>query len=112
RLDRFRRLEQVRVVHGAVKALDTDAKLVEVVDAEGALVSLPYDVAVIASGTTNGFWRRSEIEDLAAVEAGIAEVASSIGRARSIAIIGGGPTGVSSAYNLARRRADLEVHLF
>ncbi len=111
-LDRFRRLEHVRVVHGAVKALDTDAKLVEVVDAEGALVSLPYDVAVIASGTTNGFWRRSEIEDLAAVEAGIVEVASSIDRARSIAIIGGGPTGVSSAYNLARRRADLEVHLF
>lgn len=111
-LDRYRRLDGVRVVHGAVKALDTDAKLVEVVDPDGALVSLPYDVAVIASGTTNGFWRRSEIEDLATVEAGITEVASSIERAGSIAIIGGGPTGVSSAHNLAKRRGDLDVHLF
>ncbi|UDY34537.1 FAD-dependent oxidoreductase [Dermatobacter hominis] len=111
-LDRFRRLDRVRTVHGAVKALDTDAKLVEVADAGGALVSLPYDVAVIASGTTNGFWRRSEVEDLAAVEAGITEVATSIDRASSIAIIGGGPTGVSSAYNLAKRRAGLDVHLF
>lgn len=111
-LDRFRRLDRVRTVHGAVKAVDTDAKVVEVADAGGALVSLPYDVAVIASGTTNGFWRRSEVEDLAAVEAGITEVAASIDRAGSIAIIGGGPTGVSSAYNLARRRAGLDVHLF
>lgn len=111
-LDRFRRLDQVRMVHGAVTAVDTAAKLIEVTDADGAQVSLPYDVAVIASGTTNGFWRRREIEDLAAVEAGITEVASSIDRAGSIAIIGGGPTGVSSAYNLAKRRADLEVHLF
>lgn len=111
-LDRFRRLDHVRMVHGAVSAVNTDAKLIEVADADGALVSLPYDVAVIASGTTNGFWRRREIEDLAAVEAGITEVATSIDRARSIAIIGGGPTGVSSAYNLAKHRADLEVHLF
>jgi NADH dehydrogenase FAD-containing subunit len=111
-LDRFRRLQHVRVVHGAVKSLDTDTKLIEVVDADGALVSLPYDVAVIASGTTNGFWRRSEIEDLASVEAGITDVAAAIDRAGSIAIIGGGPTGVSSAHNLAKRRADLDVHLF
>jgi NADH dehydrogenase FAD-containing subunit len=111
-LDRFRRLEQVRVVHGAVRALDTDTKVVEVVDADGALVSLPYDVAVIASGTTNGFWRRREVQDLASVEAGITEVATSIERAGSIAIVGGGPTGVSAAYNLATHRTDLDVHLF
>jgi len=111
-LDRFRRLDQVRMVHGAVKAMDTDARVVEVTGADGALVSLPYDVAVIASGTTNGFWRRREIEDLASVEAGITEVAASIDRASSIAIVGGGPTGVSSAYNLAKGRGDLDVHLF
>ena len=111
-LDRYRRLDGVRVVHGAVKSVDTATKRVDVVDADGALVSLPYDVLVVASGTTNGFWRRSEIEDLAAVEAGIEEVSSSIDRARSIAIIGGGPTGVSAAHNLAKRRADLDVHLF
>lgn len=111
-LDRFRRLEHVRVVHGAVKALDTDTKVVEVVGADDAVHSLPYDVAVIASGTTNGFWRRREVEDLASVEAGITQVAASIEQARSIAIIGGGPTGVSAAYNLAKRRTDLDVHLF
>ncbi len=111
-LDRFRRLDGVRVVHGAVTAVDTQGKVVEVDGADGASVALPYDVLVIASGTTNGFWRRRDVEDLAAIEAGIDEVASSIDRARSIAIIGGGPTGVSSAYNLATRRSDLEVHLF
>ncbi len=111
-LDRFRRLDGVRVVHGAVTALDTESNVVEVDDVDGASVSLPYDILVIASGTTNGFWRRRDVEDLATVQSGIDEVASSIDRARSIAIVGGGPTGVSSAYNLAKRRADLEVHLF
>ncbi len=111
-LDRFRRLDRVSVVHGAVTGVDTEAKVVTVDVADGAPRSLPYDVLVIASGTTNGFWRRSEVEDLAAVEAGIDDVASSIGRAGSMAIIGGGPTGVSSAYNLAKQRTDLDVHLF
>lgn len=111
-LDRYRRLDGVRVVHGAVVSIDTTAKVVGVDDAAGERVELPYDQAVIASGTTNGFWRRSEVEDLATVEAGIADAAATIARAGSIAIVGGGPTGVSSAHNLALRQPGLAVHLF
>jgi apoptosis-inducing factor 2 len=69
----------------------------------------PYDVLVIATGASNGFWRHDRVEDLDAVDAQLTATAARLGGAATVAVIGGGATGVSVADNLARRA---DVHLF
>jgi NADH dehydrogenase FAD-containing subunit len=108
---RFRRLDGVRTVHGRIAAVDLDGRSVEVERADGTTATEPYDVLVIATGASNGFWRHDRIEDLAAIDADLERTAAEIDRAATIAIVGGGPTGVSVADNLARR-GGVEVHLF
>jgi len=111
-LRRFRRLDRVRVRHGRVTGVDLPGRSVQVEAADGGSTELPYDVLVIATGVTNGFWRNDRVEGLADVEAGLDRVADQVGAAHSVAVVGGGATGVSAAYNLARRHPDKDVHLF
>jgi NADH dehydrogenase FAD-containing subunit len=110
-LPRFRKLDRIRTVHGRITAVDLEARSVEVADADGRTTTLPYDALVIATGASNGFWRHDRVEDLAAIDADLAGVSARIDAAASLAIVGGGPTGVSVADNLARRGGS-EVHLF
>jgi len=111
-LRRFRRLDRVRVWHGRVTGIDLPDREAQVELADGSTTRVPYDVLVIATGVTNGFWRDDRLEDLAGIDAGLARAADRIGAAATVAVVGGGATGVSAAYNLARRHADKEVHLF
>jgi len=111
-LDRFRRLDRVRTLHGRVARVDLERRRVHVELASGGVRAEPYDVLVVASGTTNGFWRHNDVESLDQVEASLAEVAGRLAGAASIAVVGGGPTGVSAAANLARRYPQKEIHLF
>ncbi len=111
-LRRFRRLDRVRVLHGRITAVDLPAQEVAVTLADGTTTTVPYDVLVIATGVTNGFWRDDRVEDLAGVEAGLDRVGEQVRAASTIAVVGGGATGVSAAYNLARRHPDKDVHLF
>ena len=108
---RFRRLDRVERLHGRISAADLDAGTVEVALADGTSVTQRYDALVVATGVTNGFWRHDRVEDLAAAEAGVDAVRADLAGARTVAVVGGGATGVSVAANLARAgRAD--VHLF
>lgn len=109
---RFRRLDRVRVVHGRATGVDLDGQQVHVLRADGAAVTGPYDALVIASGTTNGFWRHDRVQDLDAVDAELAAVAEAVDAAGTIAVIGGGATGTGVAANVARRHPDKAVHLF
>lgn len=111
-LRRFRRLDRVRVLHGKVTGVDLSAQTVAVEGADGDATTVPYDVLVIATGVTNGFWRNDRVEGLADVEAGLDRVAEQVGAASRVAVVGGGATGVSAAYNLARRHPDKDLHLF
>ena len=111
-LRRFRRLDRVRVLHGRILSVDLPAQEAAVELADGTTTAVPYDVLVIATGVTNGFWRSDRVEDLAGVEAGLDRVAAEVGSAATVAVVGGGATGVSAAYNLARRHPDKDVHLF
>ena len=108
---RFRRLDLVRTVHGRITAVDLDAQEVSVELADGTEVVGPYDVLVIATGASNGFWRHDRVEDLRAIDDELAAVAAQLDQAATIAVVGGGATGVSVADNLARR-GGTEVHLF
>ena len=108
---RFRRLDRVRTVHGRITAVDLERSLVRVDGADGATTEEAYDVLVIATGASNGFWRHDRVQDLAAIDADLAAVKAQLDAASSIAVVGGGATGVGVADNLARR-SSAAVHLF
>ena len=61
---RFRRLDHVRTVHGRITSVDFDRSLVHVELAGGAVAIEPFDVLVIATGASNGFWRHDRVENL------------------------------------------------
>ncbi len=108
---RFRRLDRVRTVHGRITSVDLDGAEVHVEQADGGTLVEPYDVLVLATGASNGFWRHDRVEDLATIDAELAAVVTQLDAAATIAVLGGGATGVSVADNLARR-GGTEVHLF
>jgi len=108
---RFRGLDSVRLVHGRIASIDLEQQHVEVEDASGAMTAESYDWLVIATGASNGFWRHDRIEDLAEVLDAHDAVGQRISSASTVAVVGGGPSGVSVADNLARLGSH-EVHLF
>lgn len=108
---RFRRLDPVRTLHGRITSADLDGKKVHVELAGGGSAVEPYDALVIATGASNGFWRHDRVQSLADVEADLASVARRLDGAATIAVVGGGPSGVGVADNLARRHRG-DVHLF
>lgn len=108
---RFRRLDRVRFVHGRITSADLAGSEVEVEGTDGRRTREPYDWLVIATGASNGFWRHDRVEDLPTIHSEHDEVQSRIDSAGTVAIVGGGPTGVGVADNLARRGTQ-EVHLF
>ena len=109
---RLRRLDGVRTLHGRSADVDETRREVRVELADGTETVAPYDVLVIASGVTNGFWRHSRVEGLDGIEAGLAAVTEQVDAATTTAIVGGGASGVSVAVNLARRHPGKQVHLF
>ena len=110
-LSRFRRLDNVDVRHGRIASVDPENSMVRVESADGAIDDVRYDALVIATGVTNGFWRNDRVEDVEAAAARIAQDAERLNGARTIAVVGGGATGVSVADNLAQRPG-ADVHLF
>lgn len=109
---RYPRLDHVRVVQGRITDLDTSAQQVVVTLPDGHQQIESYDVLVISSGVVNGFWRNDALEDLTSIGDGIRRAAEQIAEAESIAIIGGGATGVSVAANVRERYPDKTVHFF
>lgn len=108
---RFRALDAIRTLHGRIRSVDLHARHLTVDLASGGTAFEPYDVLVIATGASNGFWRHDRVEDLDAIESQLRDPASHLGAATTVAVIGGGATGVSVADNLARR-GGTAVHLF
>ena len=72
-------------LHGNLLGLDPAARSVTVQDADGTTHAEPYDVLVIATGVTNGFWRRPEVQSPAEVEAELHSAHERLGSAGTIA---------------------------
>ena len=108
---RFRRLDRVQTIHGRINSVDVGGSAVHVELPDGTSSVEPYDALVIATGASNGFWRHDRVEDLRAIDAELAAVAAQLEGAATIAVVGGGATGVGVAANLARHGKG-EVHLF
>ncbi len=109
---RYKKLDHVIIHQGLVNAIDTNKQCVVFSDANGQTRQQDYDILVLSPGVTNGFWRQSNIEDLATINQNIELKASQLDDANTITIVGGGATGVSVANNLARQSPDKKVHLF
>lgn len=109
--DRFRRLDRVRTVHGELTGVDLGAREVAVTRYDGTTVAEPWDVLVVATGVTNGFWRRPDLQGEDDVTDGLAAAHDRLAQAGSILVVGGGAAAVSSALQLARRWPDKVVTL-
>jgi len=109
---RYRRLAGMPVVQGLITHVDTDRRHVAVRHIDGEERRVPFDVLVIASGVANGFWRNAALEDIGAINGRIDRDAEQIARARSVAVLGGGTSGVSVASNLKEQYPRTDVHLF
>ena len=60
--DRYRKLDSVRRVHGTLTGLSLADRTVGVRLPDGTTSTEPYDALVIATGVTNGFWRRPDLQ--------------------------------------------------
>ena len=67
---------------------------------------------VIATGVSNGFWRRPDVESADQVAAGIDEAHRRLAEAGSIAVVGGGAAAVGTAWNAAHVWPDKRVDLY
>lgn len=109
--DRFHGLDRVRTVHGTLTGLDLAARTVSV-DRAGAVQSEPYDILVISTGVTNGFWRQPVWQNAEQIDEDLQAVHARLAEAKSIAVIGGGAAAVSAAANLATELPDTAIGLF
>lgn len=73
---------------------------------------LRYDVLLIASGVSNGFWRTAKAETTQTIKRNIQKEHSQIQSANHVAVVGAGPSGVSAAYNVAQSFPATKVELF
>jgi NADH dehydrogenase FAD-containing subunit len=109
---RYRKLDGVRTLQGLVTAIDTASAAVKIRLHDGSDRVEHYDALVVSPGVTNGFWRNSALEETDAIHRAIDSASAQLLEARSVAIIGGGPTGASVAANLAARHPEKSVHYF
>jgi NADH dehydrogenase FAD-containing subunit len=109
---RYEKLDGVLALQGLITAIDTDQSTVTVKLQDDREQVEHYDALVISSGVTNGFWRNNLLEDLDSIHQRIDKTSQQLLQAQSVAIIGGGATGVSVAANLAARYPEKSVHFF
>ena len=88
--ERFRGLDRVRTVHGVLTEADLAARTVTVVR-DGRAGTEAYDVLVIATGVTNGFWRgRPQLQSADDIDAELQATHARLAAATLVAVIGGG----------------------
>ena len=110
--DRYRKLDGVRTVHGTLAGLSLADRVVHVRLPDGTTSAEPYDVLVIATGVTNGFWRRPDLQSDAEVAAALRAAHEQLAAAESINVVGGGAAAVNAAANLALAWPEARVALY
>lgn len=109
---RYKNLDGVNIVHGEVIKLYPHENRTQVRESGGKVVEYHYDALLIASGVKNGFWRNGEVETRESIETSLLEVSGKLASEESLAVIGGGPTAVSAAYNFKRQYPGKRVSLY
>lgn len=111
---RFQKMDHVRIIHGLVKSVDLQEQTVAIegTNEDEQEIQQQYDALLIATGTTNGFWRNDKVETNQQIDENLSSQAQTFQSAETIAIVGGGPTAVSAASNLKLAYPEKAVHLF
>ncbi|QUR67762.1 FAD-dependent oxidoreductase [Mycobacterium spongiae] len=99
--DRFRGLDRVRTIQAALSGVDLADRAVFARHADGSVEIEHYDALVIATGVTNGFWRRPDLQSADQIGAELQAAHDRLAAARSVVVVGGGAAAVSSAANIA-----------
>lgn len=110
--DRFHRLDSFRSVHGLMIGADLVNRTVTIQLSDNTAAQEQYDVLVVATGVTNGFWRTPDLQTAPDIDASLHMAHKRLASASSVAIIGGGAAAVSSAANIAGAWADTHVDLY
>jgi len=110
--DSLKQLDPVEIFQGKVTAIRPDTSEIDWAGPDGAAQTLGYDILVIASGTSNGFWRTADMQDQKAIEDELAALSEQLTSTDQVAIVGGGPTAVSTASNLKEVYPEKRVNLF
>jgi apoptosis-inducing factor 2 len=110
--DRFRRLDRVRIIQGTLTGLDLATKTVSGLRDDGGTLAEGYDALVIATGVSNGFWRRATMQSAAEIGADLRAAHDRVAAATSVIVVGGGAAAVSSAANMATTWPDKQIDLY
>jgi len=110
--ERFRGLDRVQTIQGTLTGADFSARTVTVRRTDGTHTAVGYDALVIATGVTNGFWRRPDVLTEAEITHSLRAAHQRLAAADSVMVLGGGPAAVSSAGNLAAVWPGKAVHLY
>jgi len=108
----LRRLDRVEIKVARVTDLDLSRRVLQLTLEDGTSLTQGYDVMVIATGISNGFWRDDRFVQRDQVEARDLARWEHVAGAQSVAVIGGGPTGASMAANVAATWPDKQVDWF
>ena len=110
--ERYRRLDRARIVHGTLTGLDLAGHTVSVQSADGSAHEESYDVLVISTGVTNGFWRQPSLQSRDEVSADLRAAHERLASADSVIVVGAGAAAVGSAANLASTWPEKRVDLY
>ena len=94
--DRFRRLDRVRIIQGTLHGLDLAIRTVCGRRDDGGTFAEGYDALVIATGVSNGFWRRATMQSAAEIGADLRAAHDRVAAATSVIVVGGGAAAVST----------------
>jgi apoptosis-inducing factor 2 len=109
--DRFRALDPVRTEHATLTGVDLEGRKLFGQRTDGSQVAEGFDALVIATGVTNGFWRKPGYRSPDEVAVQLRADHEQLAAARSVLVVGGGAAAVSSAANLALRWPNSPVEL-
>lgn len=112
RFEQYRRLDSVRTIHATVTGLDPSRRRLRIVEADGLEREEPYDILVISTGVTNGFWRTPDLQTTTDVEQQLIGTSERIAAAPTVAVIGGGAAAVSCAWNISHKWPGKRVDLY
>ncbi len=104
--ERFRRLDGVELVHDELTGLDVGARVVTTRHR-----TIGYDVLVVATGVSNGFWRHPRFQTEADVTEALGSAHDRLAASASVLVVGGGAAAVSSALQVATRWPEKSVSL-
>lgn len=110
--DRFRRLDGVRTVQAQLTGVDLIGRSVSCRDEDGRILTEDFDALIIATGVSNGFWRRPTLQSAAEIGAELRAAHERLAASGSVIVIGGGAASVSSALNLATTWPDKRIDLY